>query len=103
MNPDIFNEQIKLISEHNLNDKVNLTMVEIKAIEEMSELTQSIMKDGLKNPSSNLIEEVADTIITINQLKYALEKQLGNANVVNNVIDFKLKRTINRLNIGKEK
>lgn len=103
MNPDIFNEQIKLISEHNLNDKVNLTMVEIKAIEEMSELTQSIMKDGLKNPSSNLIEEVADTIITINQLKYALEKQLGNSNVVNNVIDFKLKRTINRLNIGKEK
>lgn len=98
---DDFNEQIKLIADYNNNVKKELTYVEIKSIEEMSELTQSIMKDGLQNPSSNLIEEVADAIITINQIKYILEKKLGN-NIVNNVIDFKLKRTMNRLNIGKE-
>lgn len=99
---DDFNEQIKLIADYNNNVKKELTYVEIKSIEEMSELTQSIMKDGLQNPSSNLIEEVADAIITINQIKYILEKKLGN-NIVNNVIDFKLKRTMNRLNIEKEK
>ena len=65
-------------------------------IEELSELQKEVCKDlrGHGN-QKHIIEEMADVLIMIEQLK--IMKDISNEDI-QNVIDFKTKRLIDRMN-----
>ena len=85
-------KKIFCYNERTLNE---LNQVEIKLLEEMSELTQAILKYEIT--SDKLLEEVADVQIMLNQYKLML-----NSERLEKLIDFKLDRTILRLHLEEE-
>ena len=87
--------KIKKIFHYNEKTLNELNQVEIKLIEEMSELTQAILKYDIT--SDKLLEEVADVQIMLNQYKLML-----NSEKLEKLIDFKLDRTILRLHLEEE-
>ena len=87
--------KIKKIFHYNEKTLNELNQVEIKLIEEMSELTQAILKYDIT--SDKLLEEVADVQIMLNQYKLLI-----NSDKLDKMIDFKLDRTILRLHLEKE-
>ena len=75
----------------------------LKLIEELSELTRELALDVSHNReiTQNTINEIADTLILIEQILYLAEKNGLNANqLLENSIEFKLERTIKRIKEG---
>lgn len=67
------------------------------AIEEMSELTKEICKfKRNQGNNENLKEEIADVVLMIKQLMFYFN---FNKKEIDNIIDFKIKRTLERMNI----
>lgn len=88
-------EKTKKIFRYNEKTLNELNQVEIKLLEEMSELAQAILKYDITN--DRLLEEVADVQIMLNQYKLMI-----NSERLEQLIDFKLDRTIKRLKIEEE-
>ena len=66
--------------------------ITLKLIEEMAELTQALIK--YDKESKDVIQEVADVLITLNEYITILDPE-----ELDETIDFKLNRTIERLKI----
>lgn len=88
-------EKTKKIYEYNKQYTGELNQVEMKLIEEMAELTRAILK--YDNDQDSLLEEVADVGIMLNQYLLML-----NSEKIDKMVDFKLDRTIKRLNLEEE-
>ena len=72
----------------------------LKLIEELSELTRELALDVSHNReiTQNTINEIADTLILIEQILYLAEKNGLNANqLLDNAIDYKIYRTLKRI------
>lgn len=67
----------------------------IKLIEEMSELIQAIAKSGYDEMTDDIISEMADVKIVLSQLELSLSDE--NKDHLNQMIDYKLKRQLNRI------
>lgn len=75
----------------------------LKLIEELSELTRELALDVSHNReiTQNTINEIADTLILIEQVLYLAEKNGLNAQqLLDSAIVFKLERTIKRIKEG---
>ena len=69
-------------------------------IEELSELTRELALDVSHNReiTQNTINEIADTLILIEQVLYLAEKNGLNANqLLENAIEYKIYRTLKRI------
>lgn len=67
----------------------------VKAVEEMAELTKVLCKDHFTRAGRHepvIIEEIADCIIMLVQMRELFGKEQ-----IDNVIDFKLTRTLDRI------
>ena len=72
----------------------------LKLIEELSELTRELALDVSHNReiTQNTINEIADTLILIDQILYLAEKNGINANqLLEDAIDYKIYRTLKRI------
>ena len=72
----------------------------LKLIEELSELTRELALDVSHNReiTQNTINEIADTLILIEQVLYLAEKNGLNANqLLENAIEYKIYRTLKRI------
>ena len=72
----------------------------LKLIEELSELTRELALDVSHNReiTQNTINEIADTLILIEQILYLAEKNGLNANqLLENAIEYKIYRTLKRI------
>ena len=72
----------------------------LKLIEELSELTRELALDVSHNReiTQNTINEIADTLILIEQILYLAEKNGLNANqLLEDSIEYKLQRTLKRI------
>ena len=72
----------------------------LKLIEELSELTRELALDVSHNReiTQNTINEIADTLILIDQILYLAEKNGLNANqLLENAIEYKIYRTLKRI------
>ena len=72
----------------------------LKLIEELSELTRELAMDVSHNReiTQNTINEIADTLILIDQILYLAEKNGLNANqLLENAIEYKIYRTLKRI------
>lgn len=84
---------IKKICEKNKSINLNYNLIKLKLIEEMAELTQTL----LKNDEKNTIEECVDVWIVLNQLGFTLDKS-----EIEKMIDYKLERTKEFLGIKED-
>lgn len=84
-------EELKQIIEKNKLIKLDYDFIQLKLIEEMSELTQSI----LKRDKENMVEESVDTFIMLKQFlnTYVNEDEFSK------MYEYKIKRTMNYLGI----
>ena len=72
----------------------------VKLIEELSELTRELALDVSHNReiTQNTINEIADTLILIEQILYLAEKNGLNANqLLEDAIEYKIYRTLKRI------
>ena len=72
----------------------------LKLIEELSELTRELALDVSHNReiTQNTINEIADTLILIEQILYLAEKGGLNANqLLEDAIEYKIYRTLKRI------
>ena len=72
----------------------------LKLIEELSELIKELSLDVAydRQITQNTINEIADTLILIEQILYLAEKNGLNANqLLDNAIDYKIYRTLKRI------
>ena len=72
----------------------------LKLIEELSELTRELALDISHNReiTQNTINEIADTLILIEQILYLAEKNGLNANqLLEDAIEYKIYRTLKRI------
>ena len=72
----------------------------LKLIEELSELTRELALDVSHNReiTQNTINEIADTLILIEQILYLSEKNGLNANqLLEDSIEYKIYRTLKRI------
>ena len=72
----------------------------LKLIEELSELTRELALDVSHNReiTQNTINEIADTLILIEQILYLSEKNGLNANqLLEDAIEYKIYRTLKRI------
>lgn len=72
----------------------------LKLIEELSELTRELALDVSHNReiTQNTINEMADTLILIEQILYLAEKNGLNANqLLEDAIEYKIYRTLKRI------
>lgn len=72
----------------------------LKLIEELSELTRELVLDVSHNReiTQNTINEIADTLILIEQILYLAEKNGLNANqLLEDAIEYKIYRTLKRI------
>ena len=72
----------------------------LKLIEELSELTRELALDVAHNReiTQNTINEIADTLILIEQILYLAEKNGLNANqLLEDAIEYKIYRTLKRI------
>ena len=72
----------------------------LKLIEELSELTRELALDVSHNReiTQNTINEIADTLILIEQILYLAEKNGLNANqLLESAIEYKIYRTLKRI------
>ena len=72
----------------------------LKLIEELSELTRELALDVSHNReiTQNTINEIADTLILIEQILYLAEKNGLNANqLLEDAIEYKIYRTLKRI------
>ena len=72
----------------------------LKLIEELSELTRELALDVSHNReiTQNTINEIADTLILIDQILYLAEKNGLNANqLLEDAIEYKIYRTLKRI------
>ena len=72
----------------------------LKLIEELSELTRELVLDVSHNReiTQNTINEIADTLILIEQILYLAEKNGLNANqLLEDAIEYKVYRTLKRI------
>ena len=72
----------------------------LKWIEELSELTRELALDVSHNReiTQNTINEIADTLILIEQILYLAEKNGLNANqLLEDAIEYKIYRTLKRI------
>ena len=72
----------------------------LKLIEELSELTRELALDVSHNReiTQNTINEIADTLILIEQILHLAEKNGLNANqLLENAIEYKIYRTLKRI------
>ena len=72
----------------------------LKLIEELSELTRELALDVSHNReiTQNTINEIADTLILIEQILYLAEKNGLNANqLLEESIEYKIYRTLKRI------
>ena len=72
----------------------------LKLIEELSELTRELALDVSHNReiTQNTINEIADTLILIEQILYLAEKNGINANqLLEDAIEYKIYRTLKRI------
>ena len=82
---------------HNIASELGYEEQSMQLIEEMAELTQGINKHrryGTFKTHLNVVEEIADVLIMLEQIKYLLyidDKKL------NFIIDSKIKRTKKRI------
>ena len=75
----------------------------LKLIEELSELTRELALDVSHNReiTQNTINEIADTLILIEQILYLAEKNGLNANqLLEDAIEYKIQRTLKRIEEG---
>ena len=82
-------------------DTFGLKSQQLKLIEELGELTRELSKDIANNRSisDNTLSEIADVKILINQILYLVEKEDINVyEKLRNNTEYKLKRTIQRIN-----
>jgi NTP pyrophosphatase (non-canonical NTP hydrolase) len=97
---NIKHDRIKVIA-----DKYGINLQTTKALEELAELQQAICKLNLSIAQNkgfekeiqlkgNVKEEIADVVIMINQLLYLFDIDEGH---IASLIDFKLKRQIERI------
>ena len=73
---------------------------QLKLIEELSELTRELALDVSHNReiTQNTINEIADTLILIEQILYLAEKNGLNANqLLEDAIEYKIYRTLKRI------
>ena len=73
---------------------------QLKLIEELSELTRELALDVSHNReiTQNTINEIADTLILIDQILYLAEKNGLNANqLLEDAIEYKIYRTLKRI------
>lgn len=75
-------------------DHFGLKNQKVKTIEECSELITAIAKNDLEN----ITEEIADVLIMVYQLIYLYDIE----DDVNEMIEFKIKRTVERYGICKK-
>ena len=72
----------------------------LKLIEELSELTRELALDVSHNReiTQNTINEIADTLILIEQILYLAEKNGLNANqLLEDALEYKIYRTLKRI------
>jgi len=84
------NTQLKIIIKN-----YGIQHQKLKAIEELTELSQAIVKDLLKEDViDNIIEEIADVYVMLEQLKiiYNIKEQK-----INNIASQKIERTLKKI------
>ena len=100
INPAI-KSRIEIIAEH-----YGLELQLIKGIEEMAEFSAEISKHLFNNAfnetqiKDSFVEELADVIIMISQIRYLLKDRVAN---IEEVINKKLNRQMDRIAAQKEK
>lgn len=100
INPAI-KSRIEIIAEH-----YGLELQLIKGIEEMAEFSTEISKHLFNNAfnetqiKDSFVEELADVIIMISQIRYLLKDRVAN---IEEVINKKLNRQMDRIAARKEK
>ena len=98
MNIEEINGAIKEIA-----DNFGLVTQQLKLIEELGELTREISKDiaNGRKISDDTISEITDVNILINQILYlSSNKDYNSKEKLKEHIEYKLQRTIQRINIG---
>ena len=98
MNIEEINGAIKEIA-----DNFGLVTQQLKLIEELGELTREISKDiaNGREISDETISEIADVNILINQILYlSSNKDYNSKEKIKEHIEYKLQRTIQRINTG---
>lgn len=98
MNIEEINGAIKEIA-----DNFGLVTQQLKLIEELGELTKEISKDiaNRREISDDTISEIADVNILINQILYlSSNKDYNSKEKLKEQLEYKLQRTIQRINIG---
>ena len=98
MNIEEINGAIKEIA-----DTFKIRNQQLKLIEELGELTREISKDiaNRREISDDTISEIADVNILINQILYlSSNKDYNSKEKLKEHIEYKLQRTIQRINIG---
>ena len=98
MNIEEINGAIRTIA-----DTFKIRNQQLKLIEELGELTREISKDiaNGREISDETISEIADVNILINQILYLSSNKDYNSNEkLKEHIEYKLQRTIQRINIG---
>lgn len=84
-------------------DTFKIRNQQLKLIEELGELTREISKDiaNGRKISDDTISEIADVNILINQILYlSSNKDYSSKEKLKEHIEYKLQRTIQRINIG---
>ena len=98
MNIEEINGAIKEIA-----DTFKIRNQQLKLIEELGELTKEISKDiaNRREISDDTISEIADVNILINQILYlSSNKDYNSEEKLKAQLEYKLQRTIQRINIG---
>lgn len=98
MNIEEINGAIKEIA-----DTFKIRNQQLKLIEELGELTREISKDiaNGREISDETISEIADVNILINQILYlSSNKDYNSKENLKEHIEYKLQRTIQRINTG---
>lgn len=98
MNIEEINGAIKEIA-----DNFGLVTQQLKLIEELGELTREISKDiaNGRKISDDTISEIADVNILINQILYlSSNKDYNSKEKLKEHIEYKLQRTLERINTG---
>lgn len=95
MNIEEINGAIRTIADNFKNPSQQL-----KLIEELGELSRELSKDIAvgRNISTATISEIVDVVILIEQILYLAEEEA--AELAREQLEYKLQRTIQRINIG---
>ena len=83
---------------HKIADHYGENHQMLKAVEEMAELTQAILKQRTCEWSyTAFVEELADVCIMLEQMLYFCEKNHGGSKYLAETIDAKLNRQLERM------